>query len=57
MLRLFAVGKEYFDNKVKAKQYRDANGGHVSKGPDHRRFNAAAQTHVGTKGHKQGTPT
>jgi hypothetical protein len=35
MKRLFQVKNEYFDNKPAAKEFRNANGGHVSKGPDH----------------------
>lgn len=59
MKRLFHVKKKYFDSKMKAKAYRDEHGGHVSKGPDHRNYGLHLKDtpHVGSSGHKQGTPT
>jgi hypothetical protein len=38
MKRLFQVKNEFFEEKKEAKKFRDANGGVVSKGPDHWRF-------------------
>lgn len=55
MKRLFQVGGEFFANKPEAKQYRDANGGHVSIGPDHWRFGPVPKkSHIGSSGHKAG---
>ena len=59
MKRLFQVKSNYFDNKMKAKAYRDEHGGHVSKGPDHRNYGLHLQpkTHLGSSSHKQGNST
>ncbi len=37
-MKLFEVDGVYFDNKSQAKAHRAANGGKVSKGPDHRMY-------------------
>jgi len=54
MKRLFEVNGQYFGNKMKAKLYRDMNGGYVSKGPDHKDYEKQKKTHLGSSGHKQG---
>lgn len=38
MKELFVVKGVSFESKKEAKEYRDKNGGHVSKGRDHRLY-------------------
>lgn len=57
MKRLFEVNGKYFEAKMEAKKYRDANSGHVSKGPDHNDYGKPKKTHYGSAGHKQGQST
>ena len=38
MKKLWEVDGKYFDKKMDAKAYRDANGGNVHKGVDHADF-------------------
>lgn len=51
MKRLFAIGENYFPDKQKAKAFRAANGGRVSIGPDHWRFEFknAPKSHIGSR--------
>jgi len=53
MKRLFEVKGQYFGNKMDAKEYRNINGGYVSKGLDHKDYEPPKKKNLGSSWNNQ----